>query len=573
MRGRPLLQCGAQHEPKSYMALIGKIRTYLSALSLCAVGSAMCQFAYSQPRQATAAATESPAPVTVDGRTLLLIHERMLSFSPEERAKAISERIEALANQPPAPAPGIHASDYENTTQIVSGDLIIMAVTDSDAKSAGKSRQDLARDYTQVIQSAVEALRREYSFRTIAIGAVYTALTTLAFLLILAGLRRLGPRIRSKLDAFHGSRVYGLRIQSMELLTAQQLADGLMTLFTLVRTLVILVGLYYYLSAVFSFFPWTRGYATVLLNYSLLPVYAFAKALLDHVQDFLFIVVVIFIARYLIKLVKLLFKAVGNESIKIPGFFPYWAEPTYRIAHLTIIALTAAAVVPSFPGARSPAFQGISIFVGVVFSLSSTSAISNVIAGFVLTYTRGFQTGDRVQIGDTLGDILETTSLVTRIRTIKNVDVSIPNSLVLNSHIVNFSSCARTEGLILHTTITIGYDAPWMKVHELLIEAALATDDILREPRPFVFQTSLDNSYVSYQINGYTDQPNRMITTYSHLHQNIQDKFNRGGIEILSPSFAAIRDGNQTTIPKANLDPNYVADGFRIRSINGTRLP
>ena len=156
--------------------------------------------------------------------------------------------------------------------------------------------------------------------------------------------------------------------------------------------------------------------------------------------------------------------------------------------------------------------------------------------------------------------------LVTRVRTIKNVDVTIPNAMVMGSHIVNFSSSAQAHGLILHTSVTIGYDAPWRTVHELLIAATQATPSILKTPAPFVLQTSLDDSYVTYELNAYTDRPNDMVTIYSELLQNIQDKFNEGGIEIMSPHYAALRDGNRTAIPGRYLPKTYSPSAFRVTS-------
>ena len=180
---------------------------------------------------------------------------------------------------------------------------------------------------------------------------------------------------------------------------------------------------------------------------------------------------------------------------------------------------------------------------------------------------RPFQDGDRVKIADTVGDVVGRTLLVTRIRTIKNVDITIPNSMVLSSHLINFSSVAREHGLILHTSITIGYDAPWKTVHALMIAAAKATTHILEKPEPFVLQTSLDDFYVTYEINAYTDQANKQATIYAELHQNIQDKFNEGGVEIMSPHYANIRDGNQVTIPEQYLPKSYRAPGIRIEGL------
>jgi small-conductance mechanosensitive channel len=222
---------------------------------------------------------------------------------------------------------------------------------------------------------------------------------------------------------------------------------------------------------------------------------------------------------------------------------------------------------PYIPGHSSPAFQGVSIFVGVLFSLGSAGAVSNIIAGVLLTYTRAFQIGDRIKIGDTFGDVLEKSLLATRIRTIKNEDVTVPNALVLSSHVVNFSSCAATGGLILHTSVTIGYDAPWRKVHELLIAAALSTRGILKSPDPFVLQTALNDFYVTYEINAYTDEPVRMVSVYAELHQNIQDSFNEAGVEICSPHFAAVRDANRIAIPTDYVPGSYTPPAFRVMPV------
>ena len=175
--------------------------------------------------------------------------------------------------------------------------------------------------------------------------------------------------------------------------------------------------------------------------------------------------------------------------------------------------------------------------------------MAHVVAGSVLTYTRAFQVGDRVRIGDAEGDVTGKTLLVTRIRTIKNVDISIPNASVLRSQIVNFSSSAQAPGLVLHTPVTIGYDVAWRTVHRLLIEAALATPHVLPEPRPFVLQTALDDFYVRYEVNAYTDRPLVAAQTYSYLHQNIQDALHAGGVEILSPHYSALRNGSAIAVP------------------------
>ena len=156
--------------------------------------------------------------------------------------------------------------------------------------------------------------------------------------------------------------------------------------------------------------------------------------------------------------------------------------------------------------------------------------------------------------------------LVTKIRTIKNEEITVPNTKIMNSEVINYSTCAPDHGLIMHTTVTIGYDAPWRQVHQLLIDAALNTDLILKKPVPFVLQTALNDFYISYQINAYTRSPNAMAVIFSQLHQNIQDSFNNAGVEIMSPHYKSLRDGNTITIPEKYRAKNYDPPAFRVEN-------
>jgi small-conductance mechanosensitive channel len=345
---------------------------------------------------------------------------------------------------------------------------------------------------------------------------------------------------------------------------ADRIADLAIGVAKLLRLAVVLFSLYFYLSLVLGFFPWTQGYAQVLFGYVISPLKFVGSAAIAYLPNFFYIAVIVLVSFYVIKAVRIFFTEVGKETITLPNFYPEWAEPTYKIVRVLILALTAVVIFPYIPGSKSAAFQGISIFLGVLLSLGSTSAVSNVVAGVILTYMRAFRIGDRVKIADTVGDVLEKTLLITRIRTIKNVEITIANAMVLSSHIVNYSASTELDRLILHTTVTIGYDAPWRTVHQLLIDAALGCENILKEPRPFVFQTALDDFYVHYEINAFTDQPSVMAKTYSDLHEKIQDKFNEAGVEIMSSHYSNIRDGNRSTIPDSYLSESYVTPSFKL---------
>ena len=245
----------------------------------------------------------------------------------------------------------------------------------------------------------------------------------------------------------------------------------------------------------------------------------------------------------------MIFDGIKSKRIRIPNFYPEWAGPSFGIIKLMIFVLTAVIIFPYLPGSSSPAFQGITIFIGLLVSLGSTTAVSNVIAGTVLTYTRAFKVGDQVEIADTRGRVVERSTFVTRIQTLKNVIVSVPNSMVLNNNIVNYSKNMGKSGLLVHTSITIGYDVPWQTVNKLLTAAADKTEHINEEPEPFVLQTSLEDNYVSYEINGWTQKPELLPKIYSILHANILDEFHGQNVEITSPHFRAARDGSPSTIP------------------------
>ena len=534
----------------------------MGALTILLIATAVgaCQSSLQSP-----AAPASPplAPVTVNGKILFSV-QGVLSFPAQARAAAISTRIHDLSKDVMFKPESLAVADAEGTSDIVAGDLVVMSVVEQDAKRAGISRHELATDYANQIRSALVALRHDYSLKRLILGGVYAVISTVILLAIFRFLGFIFSRLYQKLDSWRSSLIPSLRIQKFELLPADRIADLAIGIGKLIRLALVLVVLYFYASLVLGFFPWTRGYAQLLVGYVLSPLALVGAAFIAYLPNVFFIAVIALISFYVAKFTRVIFTEVGKQTITVPGFYPEWAEPTYKIIRFLIITLTLIVIFPYLPGSDSSAFRGISIFLGVLFSLGSTSAVANVVAGVILTYMRAFKLGDRVKIADTMGDVIEKTLLVTRIRTIKNVEITIANAMVLSSHIINFSASAQQQGLVLHTTVTIGYDAPWRTVHRLLIASALATENILKQPDPYVFQTALDDFYVHYELNAYTDQPSRMAGIYSDIHQNIQDKFNEAGVEIMSSHYSNVRDGNQTTIPEDYLPKGYVAPAFRL---------
>ena len=295
---------------------------------------------------------------------------------------------------------------------------------------------------------------------------------------------------------------------------------------------------------------WTLRFAARLITLFIAALDYVWSGFVGYLPNLITIIVIVLVARYVIRTIGLVFEGIKTRRIYLKNFYPEWAETSFSLIKLMIYALTAVIVFPYLPGSSSPAFQGISIFVGVLVSLGSTTAVANVIAGIVLTYTRAFAVGDQVEVGGTRGRIVERSTFVTRIQTLKNVIVSIPNSMVLNNNIINYSKNMGQSGLLVHTTITIGYDVPWQTVNKLLVAAAKNTENIVENPEPFVLQTSLDDNYVSYEVNGWTRSPEELPRIYSSLHANILDEFHGHNVEITSPVFRANRDANDSTIPQ-----------------------
>ncbi|PKN76787.1 MAG: mechanosensitive ion channel protein [Deltaproteobacteria bacterium HGW-Deltaproteobacteria-10] len=537
-----------------------------SILMICC-SSLYANAAQSQGSKASKKAVVTPAPVAIDNKILFYVQTKILSISPENRAEIITKRINKLIKDPLLDIKSIAISEGENNTDIVAGDLIIMTVTEDDAKTAGKERIVLANEYAGSIKAAIDTQRKEYSVHSIIFGTIFALFATMVFILLLIIIKKIFFKTYVKLQSWKDVRIHGLKFQKLEILSSTQITDAVVKAAKLLRALLIILLLYFYIPLVLSFFPWTKRYSVTIFGYIMSPLHAVGQSFIAFLPNLFFIAVIMAVTFYALKVIKFIFEAIERENINLPGFYPDWSQPTYKIVRFLVMAFTIVMIFPYLPGSDSPAFKGVSIFLGVLFSLGSTAAVANLVAGLILTYMRAFKLGDRVKISDTTGDIIEKTLLVTRVRTIKNEDITIPNAVVLGSHIINYSASAKDTGLILHTKVTIGYDAPWKQVHELLIAAAQETEYVLKEPFPFVLQTSLDDFYVSYEINAYTDKPNKMAVVYSNLHQNIQDRFNKAGVEIMSPHYSALRDGNQTTIPEQTLSKDYASSGFKINGL------
>jgi len=500
-------------------------------------------FAQSQPESKSTVISSSfdivdTAPVVINGEVRFHV-VGIKAYPAKRRARDIARRIEALAEDPQFDPKTLHVVDTGPYHAIFSakGGKPVLRISDPDADLEGVRRSVLAEALLKNVTDAIKDYRHDHQPDVLLKKALF-ALGSIVMLVALLygvfwGFRRLNgflePRVARQMQdletrtryVFRGRHFWGLLSSSLRML----------------QTLVVLVLIYLFTNFALSLFPQTRYVAHTMFNFVLAPLQNMGTAVINFIPALVFLVVLFFITRYVLKFSRSMFSAIDRGRVVINRFEPEWAWPTYRIVRVLIIIFALVIAYPFIPGSETAAFKGITVLVGVLFSLGSSSVISNLIAGYTMTYRRAFRIGDRVKIGDTVGDVTEMRVLVTHIKTPKNEEVVIPNSSILNGEVTNYSTMAREQGLILHTTVGIGYEVPWRQVEAMLLLAAERTDGLLKEPKPFIRQESLAEFSVNYELNAYCNDASRMLELYTEMHRNIQDVFNENGVQIMTPAY------------------------------------
>ena len=494
-------------------------------------------------------------PVVVEGDTLFYLYTKRGGYTPLQRAEMIDAAIMQLGKRFTLHPDSVYIESSDIVTDLMYGNKVIASFTDQDGLWEGRSREQLATDKRKIVVQKLKELKEEHSLWQLGKRILYFVLVLAGQYLLFWRTGWLFRKLKVRIQKLKDTRLKPISIQNYELLDTQRQVNLLIFLSNLLRYVIMLLQLLITVPLLFAIFPQTKGLAYQIFSYIWNPIKNILVGIVDYIPNLFAILIICFAVKYLVRLVHYLSREVEAGRLKFGGFYPDWAMPTYHIIRFLLYAFMIAMIYPYLPGAKNGVFQGISVFVGLIISLGSSTVIGNVIAGLVITYMRPFKLGDRIQLNDTTGNVIEKTPLVTRIKTPKNEVVTIPNSFIMSSHTVNYSASAREYGLIIHSEVTIGYDAPWRQVHQLLMEAALNTPGVIDDPRPFVLETSLSDWYPVYQINAYIREADKLAQIYSDLHQNIQDRFNEAGVEIMSPHYMAMRDGNESTIPKDDLRP------------------
>ena len=476
------------------------------------------------------------APVTIDGRVLFRV--RGASTVPAtERAAWIAGRIRAVALDPGFVPSTLTLVDVEARVEIRAGEVAVLAVLDADGRPEQLAARELALLYSKIIERAIERFRHERLAGPVR-SAVARAVGGFGALAAALGIVLwLSARLRRTVERRLQSRIRALGIQSFEVLRAESIWRAILVLVHTARALGVVALVLGYAIYALDQFPWTRASARTLLAWVAEPLSAIFGGLIGEIPSLIFLLVLFLVVRFVLRVIRLFFEAVGSRSVVLQGFEAEWAAPTYKIVRLALVAFAVVVAYPYIPGSGSAAFQGVSLFLGVVFSLGSSSFIGNLIAGYAMTYRRAFTIGDRVKIGNVVGDVTQLRLQATHVETLKNEEVVIPNATILNGEVTNYSALAKTQGLILHTTVGIGYEVPWRQVESMLLLAASRTPALLEEPRPFVLPKALGDFAITYEINAYSRSVTEMMQTYAELHRNILDVFNEHGVQIMTPAY------------------------------------
>lgn len=489
--------------------------------------------------------TAKGVPVVLLEDTLYFVYASLGPYSPEQRARDISQKIYQLYDDESFSLDSINTSEFLNLINVSYGSSTITSISLVDAMWVNMSQDSLASQVAEIIGNKIVYLKNQNSFKNMLVKLSIFALIFVVAFIITILVNIIFKFILKHLENSRKELLEGVKIRNYQILKREQIIFFVTKILGIVQLVVTLILLYAMIPFIFSFFTITQKWSKKFIEWLSEPFTDFGNALIEYLPSLITIVFIVISIRYINKILHFFASEIQKGSLKINGFYPEWAKPTYTIARFLLYVFGLILVFPHLPGSDSLAFKGISVFLGILVSMGSSSAIANAIAGIVITYMRPFVVGDWIKTGEITGVVLEKNALVTRIKTIDNEEVTVPNSSILNSHTINYSTLGKKEGVILTTDVTVGYEVPKSLVEKLLIEAALKSQFVSSTPSPFVNVKSLDPMYCTYLIKIYTSKPEKMNLIHSDLYKNIMDLFTQHNIELSCSELITIQQNEQ----------------------------
>ena len=483
----------------------------------------------------------SGVPVVVSGDTLFTIYASLGGEDAQHRVENIERKILKIGKSLRTTTDSVHVFNSELTSDVMCGEIVVVRVSDLDGLWNGKSRQELATEHARIVQVKIEQLQEEYGLKAklYGIGAalVLIVLQILFFQLTTRFINWIRREIANGLRGYMRSLVF----KGYELLNVEQGKRILFVLSRVLQVALIILQLFISLPLLFSIFPETEKFTWNMINYVWSPLRDIFLSFVYYFPNLVKILVIVYVVRWVLRAIHHLSDEIEAGRLKIDQFYQDWAQPTYQIIRIFIIAFTLIVIWPLLPGSDSGIFKGVSIFVAALFSLGSTASIGNLISGIIITYMRPFQVGDYVQIGDREGTVIEKNAFITRLRDIKENVITVPNNSILSQSTVNYTEAVRQAGgTIVHSDFTFTYKVFREQIEPLLLEAAGRCQLLMKTPPPFVLVTQLEDFYTRYQINAYTTESQRLFEVYSELHKHILDVFKENNLEPTSSHFVKV---------------------------------
>ncbi|MBM0653638.1 mechanosensitive ion channel [Capnocytophaga genosp. AHN8471] len=480
-------------------------------------------------------------PIVFEKDTLYYLYTSYGPYDIDTRVKYIENKLKELYNDPSFAADSIKIKPNGDYLSVMYNEKIITRVTMVDALWENSSQTELAQRYANVIKNTIVKYKEQNSLKSILIRLAELLLVLfIAFVLVWAINRLFNFLKKITLNSEHRS-LTGIRIRNYEFIKKRGIVKALVKLLAILRIIFLLFLLITIIPLIFDIFPSTQYLSKIIVQWISEPIKNVGIAIIGYLPHLFYIVIIVVITRYVLKILRFFALEIERGILKIKGFHPEWAHTTYVLARMMLWVLALVIMFPHLPGSDSDAFKGISVFLGVLISLGSSSAISNAIADIVISYMRPFQVGDWIKSGEIIGAVIEKNALVTRLKTINNEDITIPNSAILSGATMNFTSIGKEIGLALNVQVKVRYDYSDNLVEELLIEAALKTNGISPKPHPYIFQISLNELNAIYELNAYTFHPENMYFIKSDLTKNIQSTFRQANVEIFSTQYVEIK--------------------------------
>ena len=481
-------------------------------------------------------------PLVIEKDTLFYVYASLGGEDAAHRVTDISKHVLQLGKSLKLTTDSMHIFESEYTADIMCGEVVVMRVSDLDGLWNGVSRRNLAENYLSILKNEIDHLQEHYGLTAKLQGlgwAIFLIVVQIVFFILTARFIR---HLRNKIIGGFNGKIRPLVIKGYTLLNVHQSKRILLFLTRVLQVLLVVFQLFISLPLLFSIFPETEKFTWNMINYVWAPLRDMFVSFVFYFPNLVKICVILYVVRWLLKAINHMAIEIEAGRLKIDKFYKDWAQPTYQIVRIFVIAFTLIVIWPLLPGSDSGIFKGVSIFVAAIFSLGSTSTIGNLISGIIITYMRPFLVGDFVRIGDTEGTVIEKNTFITRLLDIKGNVVTVPNNSILSQQTVNYSaSKLHGEGTIVHSDFTFTYKVPRQTIEQYLLEAADRCELLLKEPKPFVLVKALEDFYTHYEINGYTQVTERLFDVYSELHKHIVDVFREHDLDPTSSHFVAVK--------------------------------